>query len=121
VLPRHHREWSREERGGGIGLGDAGTRRVHPVLGALCRAISRKRPMRLKTRANGDNPSSSNPSVHAIAPSLVMKGPRFESGRRLPQRRCKARPSSVLCYVELYSRLYWWAACSMNRTRLKST
>jgi len=77
--------------------------------------------MRLKTRANGDNPSSSNPSVHAIAPSLVMKGPRFESGRRLPQRRCKARPSSVLCYVELYSRLYWWAACSMNRTRLKST
>jgi len=30
--------------------------------------------MRLKTRANGDNPSSSEPSAHAIATSLVMKG-----------------------------------------------
>jgi len=70
---RHHREWSREERGGGI-VGGAGTRRVHPAQGGPSRAISRKRPMRLKTRANGDNPSSSNLSANAIATSLVMKG-----------------------------------------------
>jgi hypothetical protein len=72
VLPRHHREWSREERGGGI-VG-AGTRRVHPAQGVLSGAISEKGSRRLKTRASGDNSNSPKPSAQAIATSLVMKG-----------------------------------------------
>jgi hypothetical protein len=82
VLPRHHREWSREERGGGI-AGGAGTRPVHPAQGGPSRAISKKRVNMAQNPCKRRQSKVSEPSARAIATSLVMKVPRFESGRRL--------------------------------------